>query len=162
MTDAQIVVTGEELVGRGHRGFEPVVQEMIEGARSEVQLVAFVFTPAAIGLLDMVGGLADRGVQVTIVVNRLEKLKPEVKTWLKEAPRRWRSVKIGNFSSGGKRELHAKLCVVDRKRAVVGSANFTWGGLVSNYEVGVELHGESAWKLAVLVDELLAMCSTKA
>lgn len=162
MTDARIVVTGAELLRQGHRGFEPVVQELIVGSRSELQLVAYLFTPAALDLLDLVGRAAERGVQVSIVVNRFDRMSSEVKKWFHDATRHWERFRVSDFSKEGKRELHAKLCVSDRKRAVLGSANFTWGGLVSNYEVGVELSGESAWKLAAIVDELMAISSPRA
>jgi phosphatidylserine/phosphatidylglycerophosphate/cardiolipin synthase-like enzyme len=36
----------------------------------------------------------------------------------------------------------------------VGSANFTWGGLYANYEVGLLVEGDIAWKLAEIVDSL--------
>jgi hypothetical protein len=35
--------------------------------------------------------------------------------------------------------LHAKVYVADRRRAIISSANFTAGGLIRNYEYGVEI-----------------------
>jgi len=61
-------------------------------------------------------------------------------------------------SNGGnifqKQMLHAKVVVVDRKKAVLGSANFSWGGMASHYEIGVFLEGDEAWTLGKLVDDV--------
>ncbi len=38
------------------------------------------------------------------------------------------------------KQLHAKLYVVDRKEAIIASANLTKGGIESNYEVGIWLN----------------------
>ena len=46
---------------------------------------------------------------------------------------------------------HAKLVVVDRLRAYVGSANFTAAGFGKNIEVGVELAGVQVEELAMLL-----------
>jgi cardiolipin synthase len=157
MSEPRIVVTGPELLARGHRGVEPLVQELIETAKQEVQLVAYVLTPSAQRILDLLGDAAERGVRVSMIVNRLEDHEERVRRWLKEAGSRWKMFRVFDFSSPDRRELHAKVCISDRRRAVVGSANFSWGGLVSNYEVGVELEGHAAWRLAEVVDELLQM-----
>lgn len=60
--------------------------------------------------------------------------------------------------NGGKlfqrKMLHAKVVVVDREKAVLGSANFSWGGMSAHYEVGVLLEGPEAWTLSKLVDDV--------
>jgi len=162
MTASRILVTGAELLNKGHRGFEPVVQDLVQNARSEIQLAAYVLTSSTTELLNLLGVAASRGVSVSIVVNRLSRQHPTVRRWLEGAPSRWRGFIVGDFAHNDRRELHAKVCVTDRSRAVVGSANFTWGGLVSNYEIGVEVEGVLAWKLGALVDELLLMSSVVA
>jgi len=61
-------------------------------------------------------------------------------------------------ANGGKifqrKMLHAKVVVVDREKAVLGSANFSWGGMSAHYEVGVLLEGPEAWTLSKLVDDV--------
>jgi phosphatidylserine/phosphatidylglycerophosphate/cardiolipin synthase-like enzyme len=66
------------------------------------------------------------------------------------------NVRVFDFNRG-KKQLHAKVLVVDRKKAIVGSANFSWGGMYSNYEVGLLIEGEPAWKLAEIIDCLSLM-----
>lgn len=61
-------------------------------------------------------------------------------------------------SNGGKilqiQTLHAKVIVADRKKAILGSANFSWGGMSSHYEIGVLIEGKDARTLSELVDEI--------
>ncbi len=52
--------------------------------------------------------------------------------------------------------LHAKLLVVDRRAALVGSANITGAALDLNLECGVILHGPTAARLHQHVDALTA------
>ena len=42
----------------------------------------------------------------------------------------------------------------DRKKCIIGSANFTWGGLFKNHEVATYLEGEDVWHLSSLIDTL--------
>jgi phosphatidylserine/phosphatidylglycerophosphate/cardiolipin synthase-like enzyme len=59
----------------------------------------------------------------------------------------------GNMSP--KKILHAKVIVVDEYRdtakAIVGSANFSWGGLANHYEVGTYVEGEQAKTLGQMI-----------
>ena len=65
-------------------------------------------------------------------------------------------------SNGGnmfpKKILHAKVIVVDEYRdtakAIVGSANFSWGGLANHYEVGVYVEGDEARTLGQMILEI--------
>jgi cardiolipin synthase len=64
-------------------------------------------------------------------------------------------VNIKNFQgSDDIQQLHAKVIVVDRNKAVIGSANFSWNGMYGNYEIGLLLKGQHAWKLAKVIDVL--------
>lgn len=59
----------------------------------------------------------------------------------------------GNMSP--KKILHAKVIVVDEYRdtakAIVGSANFSWGGLANHYEVGMYVEGIEAKALGQMI-----------
>lgn len=57
-----------------------------------------------------------------------------------------------DFSNPDGSQFHAKAVVIDRKRALIGSANFTWGGMAINHEIGVLLKGKYAWDIASLID----------
>ncbi len=159
MTTAQILATGPEFIGKGVRGIEPVIEDMITQAEKELQLVAYVFTPSARGIFLLLNRAAERGVRVTVVVNCKDSQHPEVRAWLDSVSSQFPSVRVVDFCEPGGRQLHAKLIISDRRRAVIGSANFSWGGMVGNYEFGVLLEGEPAWKLAELVDSFVSAIS---
>jgi phosphatidylserine/phosphatidylglycerophosphate/cardiolipin synthase-like enzyme len=50
--------------------------------------------------------------------------------------------------------MHAKAIVADRRVALVGSANFTAGGLRSNLEVGVRVTGAVAADIVRTIERL--------
>ena len=53
--------------------------------------------------------------------------------------------------------LHAKLVVVDRKTALVGSANISKSALVSNYEIMLKVSGRAATEISLMLDNLRKM-----
>jgi cardiolipin synthase len=157
VTRVEILGTGPQLVSRGLRGIEPVIEEIITDATSEIQILAYLFTPQAIRLLDLLGEAAEKGVRITIVVNSLNSQHVAIANKLKFLASRYQHFKLVDFRGQENRQLHAKLVIADRSRAVVASANFTWGGLYANYEVGLLVEGDIAWKLAQIVDALATL-----
>jgi phosphatidylserine/phosphatidylglycerophosphate/cardiolipin synthase-like enzyme len=153
LNKVQIVGTGPDFVGLGVRSVEPVLHELLQGARREIHLAAYLFTPEATGLIDLLQSAAGRGVRQTIVVNRISSQDPDIRTRLIELAHSSAEVNLRDYSLK-KSQLHAKVVVADRSRALVGSANFTWGGMVSNYELGILVEGELCWQLAHMVDVL--------
>jgi phosphatidylserine/phosphatidylglycerophosphate/cardiolipin synthase-like enzyme len=154
MTEVEILATGQELFSKGVRGFEPVMEETVKNAQKEIQVVAYLMTRQALKLLDLLEGAAERGIRVTLIVNRISGQDSTIVARLAKISSRYGHFKVLNFTDKKGRQLHAKIVVVDRKRALVGSANFSWGGMFSNYEIGLAIQGRAAWKLAAVVDDL--------
>jgi phosphatidylserine/phosphatidylglycerophosphate/cardiolipin synthase-like enzyme len=150
-----VVATGERLVGRGIRSFDAVIRELLAGARREVQLAAYRFDASALPLLEALEQTAARGISVTVLVDSIDgqpgPVRKVMRTWCERG--RPQVIDFRLISGEGGR-LHAKVVVTDRTRALVGSANFTWGGLVTNHEVGVLLDGDAAWMIARMLDAL--------
>lgn len=59
-----------------------------------------------------------------------------------------------DFSSEGWSDLHAKVIVADRSKAVVGSSNLSRRGMLTNYELAVLVEGNAAVTVAKAVDRL--------
>jgi cardiolipin synthase len=154
VSEIQILATGPELVREGLRGIEPVMQEIILGANKEIQIVGYVFTPQANHMLMLVRQAAEKGISVTFVVNNFDSQNERIKSELLQLRKNYPRVKVVDFHDREGRQLHAKVVVADRKSAVIGSANFSWGGMVANYEIGVLIVGDAAWKLAQVIDRL--------
>ena len=85
-----------------------------------------------------------RGTKTRIVINRL--LKKHIPKWkednntgrdvLLKLNREYTNVQLYSFKSNeGDGDLHAKTIIANRSRAIVGSANFSVGGLDKNYEL---------------------------
>ena len=63
-----------------------------------------------------------------------------------------------NSKSHGGKILHAKLVVVDRKIALIGSANISRKALSLNYEIMLKVSGESTVsRLSLMLDNLVTM-----
>ena len=154
MSEIQILATGPELVKEGVRAIEPVVQEIMLGASKEIQIVGYVFTPHANQVLGLAQRAAEKGITVTFVVNNLDSQNEKVRFELLRLRNNYSRVRVVDFHDKEGRQLHAKVVVVDRQSAVIGSANFSWGGMVANYEIGVLIVGDAAWKLAQVIDRL--------
>jgi len=152
--NVKILATGLELIGKGIRGIEPVIEEIIRQANSEIHLMAYLVTPSAMKILRLLDEAAERGVKIRMVINNLGSQDATIVSALKSMSKKHPHVRIFNFNDPRGRQLHAKVIVVDRKKAVVGSANLSWGGMYSNYEIGLLVDGEPAWQLAAIIDFL--------
>jgi len=150
----EILVTGPELVGKGIRGIEPVIEEIINEASSEIHIMVYLLKPSALKILKLLERAAERGVRVSMVINNLGIQDPRVVAMLRSIAQRFPHFKVVDFRDPRGAQLHAKVIVADRKRAVVGSANLSWGGMYSNYEVGLLIEGEPAWQLSAIIDYL--------
>ncbi len=151
-----LLVTGRHFGRSGLRGIMPVMQELAAGAKREIQVLAYVMTESARPLLGMIEQALERGVHVTIVLNVIPGQPPALHSDLRRLAS-FGHARIRYFADSEGSQLHAKALIADREFAVLGSANYTWGGLVSNHELGVLLKGRAAWELGELADRLVAV-----
>ena len=148
-----LLATGERLVGEGVRAFDAVIAGLLETARREIQIAIYRIDASALPLLDLLEQAAAREVWILILVSALEDQPAPVRERLESMGRRPR-VRVVDFRRAAGGLLHAKVVLVDRERAVIGSANLTWGGLVANHELGVLIEGPEAWEIGRLLDRL--------
>lgn len=150
---AEILVTGRLFERGPFRAIRPVAEELVDGAASEVHLLSFVLSESSSWLLARLVAVAKRGVTVRLALDVAPPGGPEASRELEELGSiPW--VRIVGAEELGVR-LHAKVLVVDRRVAVVGSANFTAGGGLFNHEIAVLLDDRrSVWRLASLLDGL--------
>lgn len=149
-----LLATGERLTGGGVRAFDPVIRELLQDARREIQLAIYRFDKSAMPLLNLLEQAATRGVRVLVVVSAMSAQPSAIRKRL-ELLVKWSGVQVVDFEAEKGGMLHAKVIVVDRERAVIGSANLTWGGLVQNHEMGVLIEGPEVWEIARMVDQLV-------
>lgn len=127
---------------------------LVQSSTSEVLVLGFALTDRALREAMIVAG--KRGVQFTIVGERSrDDLLEFARAWpaiLKPAA----FLQLVEPQAGVSALMHAKVVVADRRRMLVGSANFTSGGLNSNLELGVLIEGpaaESVCRLVALLTE---------
>lgn len=154
MSDAQVLVTGKYFAGLRLRAIGPVLQEMLLSAHDEIHMMSYLLTDSAAALVDLLGEVLEKGVRVTVVVNAYEGNSIPLLNRLQALGQKHRHARVFVYSDEQSGPLHAKVLVADRKRAVVGSANLSWGGMVTNNEVALLVRDSSAWVLASLIDRL--------
>jgi len=156
-----LLVTGRHFARQGLRGIMPVMQELVADAKREIQLLAFVMTDSARPLLRAVEHALERGVAATIVVNTIAGQKCDLEPDLLRLARLFHHARVFYFADSEGSQLHAKVLIADREAAVIGSANYTWGGFVSNHELGMLVRGNLAWQLSELSDRLAAVSTQR-
>jgi len=160
MTDIQILATGSEFVKQGLRGTQPVIDELVENAESEIHMLAYKFGPN-IDLWKKLEKKLEGGIKVTLVVSKKEQMDTVIEK-LDDLEEKFgnNNFRLTDFENPDGGLLHAKVIVADRKKAVIGSANFSLGGMQNHYELGVLFSDDEAerssfaWKLANLVEIL--------
>lgn len=139
------VWTGPESSAGGSRLTLAVVADLIDQAHAEILLVSYATVPS-VEVRDALGRAADRGVRITTLLERAED-NPSFGGHANPAN------PLGHISArrlvwpAGERDsgaaMHAKILVVDRRCALVGSANLTGYGVERNLECGVLVRGGS-------------------
>lgn len=156
-TEVTVAVTGTAWIGSGAGSVQSAIEKLLSKAEDEVLVAVYEITSGAEGFLKLLRASLARGVKVTIIINRYEEKSSFIKKHLEEIAQRFPHFEILNFKPERKTEdFHAKIIVVDRQDAIVGSANLTWNGLVGNHELAVVVSGKEAAIIAGLVDRLCA------
>jgi cardiolipin synthase len=131
-----------------------MLEELIASAREEIHIAAYLIAGSFVRLLNLLEAALERGVKVHLLLNRHDDHPPELRERLSSLKKRFAHVRITDFQDSEGSQLHAKALVIDRKKAVIGSANFSRGGMVVNHELAVLFEGDQAWYLAKLIDDL--------
>jgi len=153
-TDISVVVTGTAWMGSGIGSIESSLERLFREARQEIALAAYTISSGADLLFDWLEAALSRGVQVRLVVNRLNTQPSEVVAWLRCLAKTYPYFHLYDFISEGEADLHAKVVVVDRRMALVGSSNLSRRGLLTNHEIAVLVEGPDAATAASVLDRL--------
>ncbi|MGH2395625.1 MAG: phospholipase D-like domain-containing protein [bacterium] len=160
----EIAWTGPQAGGPLVRPTRLVIEEMLQGVHDfgDILVVGYSLTIPGGSAMDRVVRLleaaSERKANVTLVLHRDESeenreglmrawsmtvKKPRILTWSPPPDHPYP-------------KLHAKVLVVDRIEALVGSANLTFHGLESNLELGLRVRGPQAAAIAERFDHLEA------
>lgn len=155
---AEVIVTGDLWGGyQGRRSIGAVLLELIEATKHELIVVAYRLSSAAPELFESMERALARGCAVTIVLDYSELPHESVCHKFENLRRSYPGFHVFKFIDSGERtrQLHAKMLISDRKRAVVGSANFSRNGLIDNHEIALLVFDRAAEELAAAADRLI-------
>jgi len=159
----RVVVSGSTWLGSGLGSIESALLEILESAKNEVLIVAYSIGNVANLFFETISKLLDQGVRVLIIVNRFDQQHPVVQQRLNHLSGKYRGlVKVLSYvPSREQADLHAKIIVVDRRTALVGSANLSLRGLADNHELGIVLTGRAVDDVVKAVEKLIHSPSLK-
>jgi phosphatidylserine/phosphatidylglycerophosphate/cardiolipin synthase-like enzyme len=151
----KIAVTGTAWMGGGIGSVQSAIEELLSVADDEILIAIYEITEGSNEFLDKLRICLAKGIRVTFIINRYFDKPLYIRKKLEMLSNLFPYFEIRNFEPKSKSDdLHAKLIVVDRSRALVGSANLTWNGLIGNHELAVVVYGKDASKIAELFDKL--------
>ena len=126
------VATGEKWIGYGVRSFQSVIHELISKASNELVMTVYVLT--SMDIVDDLRNALERGVGIEIYLysEEMQKENDAVKSIL-QLENEYDYLKLYRIKED---MLHAKVLVADGGKVLSGSANFTFSGMIKNYELG--------------------------
>lgn len=142
-------------MGGGIGSVDTALEALLDDAHDEVLVVIYAIGYGGVAFLNRLMATASRGVRIVVIVNRFSEQPDEVKGTLHRLARDYVWCDVLDFAPADpEEELHAKAVVADRSRAIVGSANLSRRGLLTNYELAVVLEDEAARDVARAIDAL--------
>lgn len=161
-TTARIVVSGSSWMGGGIGSVESALYQLFTQAVDEVLIVAYAISGATL-LFEQLKELLQRGVRVRMIVNRFHTQPPLVQQQFARLQRDFPGLFLlwSFVPDQDQADLHAKIVVVDRQQALIGSSNFSRRGLANNHELGVIVTGAVVMDVTHAVQQLLDSPSTK-
>ena len=151
----EVLATGVSWTGSGIRSIESGLDNLLMAAKDEVIMSVYAIGRADRVMAKIHEALA-RGVNITMIINRYEVQPPHVRKILDELVEEFPSFSLFNFSPGRLYDLHAKVIVVDRSIALVGSSNLSRNGFIGNHELALIVRGSIAQQIAQVVLQLTA------
>lgn len=155
-TRIRTVVTGLGWMGGGVGSIDTAVEQLISSASVQLIIVAYAISDGASPLFDLVRKKLAAGVHVRIIVNRVAEQHGQIPQILSELLHDYgNQFSVFDFAAEPHAHLHAKVIVADQRRAIVGSANLSWHGLVGFHELGVCIEGVEVVEIARATERLL-------
>lgn len=155
----QVLVTGRLWLGaNGARSIGNSLVDLIDSAKQEIIIVAYRLTIAVPELTQSIESALSRGCLIRIIRDASGDPMALEDEYLNRLLDDFQTFSLWDFrdiSGPYNCALHAKMVVVDRARAIVGSANFSRNGMIENHEIAVRLEGQPVSSLAAACDKLI-------
>lgn len=154
MSNIRIVVSGLGWMGGGVGSIESAIEDLLSSAQREILLTAYAIGQAD-RIFDLLEAALARGIRVVMIVNRLSEQHRSVQQRLERLSNKYAHFHLYPFQPD-EGDLHAKVLVVDRRMALIGSSNLSYSGMVINHELAVLIEGMHASSIAGAIDTLIA------
>jgi phosphatidylserine/phosphatidylglycerophosphate/cardiolipin synthase-like enzyme len=158
LVDATLVATFPGEAGADTRHTRNVVQEMIQSARDEILVTGFAISEGS-GLLQLLLESERKVNRITIICSDW---KPDAgadivtlfsRGWPADRPK----PELFQYEDpAGKTGMHIKCLIVDARDMLIGSANFTYSGLNTNFELGLRIRGEVVLEARAVLEDFLS------
>jgi len=143
--NVSLVATGDRWIGRGVRSSSAVVQELLERAERHVAMTAYVINNWDI--VKAINKALDRGITIEIFIYGKDKsMLNEAVERIKDMDKKYEYLHLVMVEE---EVLHAKVVVIDQKSMLIGSANLTYGGMVTNHELGIRIEDANIAQRAI-------------
>lgn len=154
---ARVVVSGSSWMGGGFGSIESAIHDLFAQATDEVIMTAFAVSGAARGFFREFETLLERGIKIRMLINRYDNQPDNVRGRLEGLRKKYPAqLQLLSFvSKNEEADLHAKIIIVDRQYALIGSANLSQRGLLDNHELAMVLEGPAVADIVKAVDLLL-------
>ncbi len=146
-----------ELKGSTYR---EIIIEVINLTKEDLLLISpFLAERGMAAITESLLGALHRGVAVTIITHSVEDIGSDqsraIEDLRREALRMSANLTIYTSPPANHHLLHGKLCLSDRQKLILGSANITGPGLHGHFEAGVILGNKQAEEAAKIVSGLI-------
>lgn len=154
-TKVTVYVTGIGWMGGGIGSIESALERLFRQAEHEILLTVYVLGNRMDLLFGWLEEALSRGVEITLIINRLSNQTREVADQLLHITQIYPHFHLYDFFAPGETDLHAKVVIVDRQVALVGSSNLSKRGLLGNHELALLVEGSAATGVAAAIDRLV-------
>ncbi|NOJ73981.1 phospholipase D-like domain-containing protein [Paenibacillus alvei] len=154
----KILATGLGWLGNGVESITTNTEQLLLNARYEICIAAYNISSGALEFLEQINTPLSRGVDVRILVNKYKNHHPRVINFFEGLSKRYGTVSIYDYIQQDGYDLHAKMVIVDRECAIIGSSNMSRRGLFENHELAVMITGDEVEKVQGAFDLL---CTNK-
>ena len=156
--DVRVVVSGSAWMGGSFGSVESALYRLFEQANDEVIFVIYSISSASEMLFEQLVAMLQRGIRIRMIINRFAGQHISVQRQLRQLQQSYpHLMELISFTPSQKQaDLHAKVIVVDRRQALVGSANLSLRGLINNHELGLVVQAPVAVEIARAIDALMA------
>ncbi len=158
LLNAELVVTFPGSDAITARQTLHIVRQMVTNARKEILIAGYAITDAG-GVLSQIIDAARRRVRIVLVCSNWKDKDGNTAAMLCAAqwPANAPAPSVYEYDNGSHESagMHVKCLLVDGSDLLVGSANFTYPGLNTNFEMGVRVNGAVAEAARSVFDESL-------